>query len=174
MSHSELIGRIRGLLGGRAAEDIVFGEVTTGAENDLEKATALARQMIGLFGMSETIGLAHVGQKQNPFLPLAQDGPLQPDCSPETAREIDQEVKKLLADAYDSAKQILTSHRDRLDAVAQELLRRETLDEADFNALLGRNGPNRPLEPDRRTEEPVNGQPASDRPSARVGMENTP
>ena len=69
LSRSELIDRIRGLLGGRAAEEIIFGEVTTGAENDLEHATALARQMVGLFGMSESIGLAHVGQKQNPFLP---------------------------------------------------------------------------------------------------------
>ena len=74
LCRSDLIDRIRGLLGGRAAEELVFGEVTTGAENDLEHATALARQMIGLYGMSESIGLAHVGQKQNPFLPALQDG----------------------------------------------------------------------------------------------------
>ena len=138
LSRSDLIDRIRGLLGGRAAEELVFGEVTTGAENDLEHATALARQMVGLYGMSESIGLAHVGQKQNPFLPALQDGAIQRDCSEQTAREIDQEVKKLLSDAYESAKGILSSHRDQLERVAQELLKRETLDEQAFNALLGR------------------------------------
>jgi cell division protease FtsH len=138
LTRSDLLDRIRGLLGGRAAEELIFGEVSTGAENDLEHATALARQMVGLFGMSEAIGLAHVGQKQNPALP---DGMIQRDCSEQTAREIDQEVKKLLSEAYESAKGILSSHRDQLERVAQELLRRETLDEQAFNALLGRQAP---------------------------------
>ena len=139
LSRSDLIDRIRGLLGGRAAEELVFGEVTTGAENDLEHATALARQMIGLYGMSESIGLAHVGQKQNPLLPtLQQDGTIPRDCSEQTAREIDLEVKQLLSEGYESAKHILTLHRDQLDLVAQELLKRETLDQQAFNALLGR------------------------------------
>jgi cell division protease FtsH len=137
LSRSDLIDRIRGALGGRAAEELVLGEVSTGAENDLEHATALARQMVGLFGMSESIGLAHVGQKPNPFLPVQPDGPIQRDCSEQTAREIDQEVKKLLSDAYESAKAILASHRDQLERVAQELLKRETLDEPTFNRLLG-------------------------------------
>jgi cell division protease FtsH len=138
LSRSDLIDRIRGLLGGRASEELVFGEVTTGAENDLEHATALARQMIGLYGMSESIGLAHVGQKQNPLLPSFQDGTIQRDCSEQTAREIDQEVKKILAEAYESANRILALHRDQLDLIAQELLKRETLDEQAFNTLLGR------------------------------------
>ncbi len=141
LSRSELIDRLRGLLGGRAAEEVVFGEVTTGAENDLEHATALARQMVGLYGMSESIGLAHVGQKQNPFLPANQDGMIQRDCSEETAREIDKEVKKLLFDACETAKSILSSHRDELERVTQELLKCETLDEQSFNALLGRRAP---------------------------------
>ena len=140
LSRSDLIDRIRGLLGGRAAEELVFGEVTTGAENDLEHATALARQMIGLYGMSERIGLAHVGQKQDPFLSARQDGAIQRDCSEQTAREIDEEVKKLLSEAYESAKGILSSHRDELERVVQELLKRETLDEQTFNALLGTAG----------------------------------
>ncbi len=126
------------MLGGRAAEEFVFGEVTTGAENDLEHATALARQMVGLFGMSEIIGLAHLGQKPNPFLPLQQDGPIQRDCSEQTAREIDEEVKKILSDAYEAAKSILSAHRDQLERVVQELLMRETLDEQTFNDILGR------------------------------------
>jgi len=136
LSRSDLIDRIRGLLGGRAAEELVFGEVTTGAENDLEHATSLARQMIGLYGMSESIGLAHLGPKQNPFAPVAQDGATQRDCSEQTAREIDQEVKRLLSDAYEAAKGILCAHRDELERVAQELLKRESLDEQSFKALL--------------------------------------
>ncbi len=139
LSRSDLIDRIRGALGGRAAEELVLGEVSTGAENDLEHATALARQMVGLFGMSESIGLAHVGQKPNPFLAVQQDAPIQRDCSEQTAREIDLEVKKMLSDAYETAKSILSSHRDQLEHVAQELLKRETLDEQTFNDLLGRH-----------------------------------
>jgi len=138
MTRSELLDRLRGMLGGRAAEELVFGEVTTGAENDLERATSLARQMVALFGMSQSIGLAHVGQKQNPFLPSGQDGPVQHDCSEQTAREIDEEVKRLLDESYTSAKQILDAHRDQLDLVAQELLKWESLDESAFNSLLGK------------------------------------
>ena len=107
-------------------------------ENDLEHATALARQMVGLYGMSESIGLAHVGQKPNPFLPANQDGTIDARLQRENAREIDQEVKKLSFDAYETAKSILSSHRDELERVAQELLKCETLDEQSFNSLLGR------------------------------------
>ncbi len=89
LTRSDLIDRITGLLGGRAAEELVFGEVTTGAENDLEHATALARQIVGLYGMSESVGLAHVGQKHSCFLQGLPEGSTQPDCSEQTAREID-------------------------------------------------------------------------------------
>jgi cell division protease FtsH len=94
MTQSELLDRLRGLLGGRAAEEVVYGEVTTGAENDLERATAMARQMVCMFGMSEQIGLAHTVQRQGPaFLPGA-DHQLQRDCSEATAKQIDEEVKR--------------------------------------------------------------------------------
>jgi cell division protease FtsH len=73
------------------------------------------RQLVGLFGMSEAIGLAHIGQKQNPTLLALQDGTIQCDCSEQTAREIDQEVKTLLSESYESAKGIITSHRDQLE-----------------------------------------------------------
>jgi cell division protease FtsH len=162
LSRSDLIDRLRSLLGGRAAEELVFGEVTTGAENDLEHATALARQMVGLYGMSESIGLAHVGQKQSPYLPAQQDGMIQRDCSEQTAREIDEEVKRLLSEAYESAKGILTSHRDQLDRVAQELLRRETLDEAAFKALLEGPAPAAGIDPARRGADSGDGAPASE------------
>jgi cell division protease FtsH len=89
MTRSQLLDRIRGMLGGRAAEEVVFGEVTTGAENDLEHATALARQMVCIFGMSQSVGLARCAQRQNAtFLP-GIDGTFQRDCSERTAQEID-------------------------------------------------------------------------------------
>ena len=136
-SRTELLGEIKGLLGGRAAEEVVFGEITTGAENDLEHATALARQMVCVFGMGESVGLVHCAQKRPQFMPDAMDdGAWQRDCSEETAREIDQEVKGILADAYVGAKQILNQHRDKLDAIANELLEKETLDAKAFKALL--------------------------------------
>ena len=95
LSRSELLTRIRGMLGGRAAEEVEYGEVTTGAQNDLEHATALARQMVCRFGMSDTVGLANCAQRPPVFLD-GQDFQLQRDCSEETATEIDQEVKKIL------------------------------------------------------------------------------
>jgi cell division protease FtsH len=141
MTRAELLDRIRGILGGRAAEEIVFNDVSTGAENDLDRATAMARQMVCLFGMSETVGLAHYGQKFNPFLGQALQDPLQRDCSEETAREIDREVKKMLDRAYAEAKEILTVHREQLDKVTAELLKGETLDRATFYRLLGKEEP---------------------------------
>jgi cell division protease FtsH len=139
LSRSALLDRIKGLLGGRAAEEVVYGEVTTGAENDLERATALARQMVCMFGMSDRVGLVHCGQRQNPFFLTGgpPEGPIQRDCSEETARQIDEEVKKILDQAYADAKQILTEHRDQLERVAAELLKKESLDAQAFNALLG-------------------------------------
>jgi cell division protease FtsH len=145
MTRSELVERLRGLLGGRAAEEEVYSEVTTGAQNDLERATALARQMVCLYGMSETIGLAQCGQPANPqFLP-GPDGYFQRDCSEETAREIDKEVKELLARALREARAILNEHRDQLEKVSAELLKRETLDGPAFYQLLGLPVPKTPL-----------------------------
>jgi len=146
MSQSELVDRIKGMLGGRAAEEVVFHEVSTGAENDLERATALARQMVAMFGMSERVGLAHCAQRHNPLLAGGTDGYIQRDCSEQTAHEIDAEVKQILAGAYAEAKAQLQQHRDQLDRVAEELLQRETLDAAAFRRLLGESS----QEPPRR------------------------
>ncbi len=136
MSHAELTDKIKGMLGGRAAEEIVFGEVTTGAENDLEHATALARQIVCLYGMGKSVGLVHCAQHTNPFLTAAGDGSLQRDCSEQTARDIDEEVKSILDHAYSEAKQILQQHRGTLDLIAKELLQYETLDAQTFKNLL--------------------------------------
>ena len=135
MSRTALIDKIKGMLGGRAAEQIVFNEISTGAENDLEHATALARQMVAVYGMSDVIGLVHCAQRQNP-MSSGVDGLLQRDCSEQTAREIDEEVKKLLDDAYAQAESILRDHRGDLDLIAGELLKKETLDAASFKKLI--------------------------------------
>jgi cell division protease FtsH len=140
MTRSELVDRIRGLLGGRAAEEIVFAEVSTGAQNDLERATALARQMVALYGMSERVGLANCVRRQPMFL-NGQESELQRDCSEETAREIDEEVKKLLDLAYGEARETLSAHRDQLEHVAAELLKSESIDGPTFYRLVGREVP---------------------------------
>jgi len=139
MTRAELVDRIKGMLGGRSAEEVVFGEVSTGAENDLERATGLARQMVCMYGMSDSVGLVHCVNRQDGYLPMVPGASTQRDCSEETAREIDVEVKKLLDDAHDDARSILTEHRDQLELVAQALLKRETLDAAAFNELIGQS-----------------------------------
>ncbi len=136
VTRSRLIDKIKGLLGGRAAEAIVFGDVSTGAENDLERATALARQMVCLFGMSESVGLLHCGRRDQPAFLEGTGVGLGRDCSEETARAIDQEVKKMLDEAYGQAHDILSNHRDQLDRVAGELVKHETLDAQQFKGLV--------------------------------------
>ncbi len=137
LTRAELMERLSGMLGGRAAEEIAFREVSTGAQNDLERATALARQMVAAYGMSETIGLVSCVQRQSAFL----DGQMQRDCSEATARDIDEEVKVLLDQAYAKAKQILSAHRDQLEKIATELLKKEALDAKEFYRLVGKEMP---------------------------------
>jgi cell division protease FtsH len=139
LTRSELIDRIKGMLGGRSAEEVAFGEISTGAENDLEHATALARQMVCMYGMSDRVGLVHVANRQDGYLPTFPGAPTQSDCSEETIREIDIEVRKLLDDAHEEARAILHKHRDQLDLVATELLKRENLNATEFNELIGQN-----------------------------------
>ncbi len=148
MSQSELVDRIKGLLGGRAAEEVVFNEVSTGAENDLQHATLLARQMVAVFGMSQRVGLAHCAQRHNPFL-AGGDGFMQRDCSEQTASDIDAEVKNILDQAYREAQAILRQHRDQLDLVAAQLLERETLDGKTFAQLIGKRLPTDSKSPSR-------------------------
>jgi len=137
MSRSELLDRIKGLLGGRVAEELVFGDVTTGAEKVLERATTLARQMVCMFGMGSAIGLMHCGQRQGgAFLAAPDAGLIQRDCSEQTARQIDEEVKQILDGAYNETKSLLAEHREELTRIAEELLRRETLDREAFEKML--------------------------------------
>jgi cell division protease FtsH len=142
MTRAEILDRVTGLLGGRAAEELVFEEVTTGSENDLERATAMVRQMICIYGMSETIGLAHL--TQGPGVPHfgGAEGSFHRDCSDETAYLVDEEVKELLDQTYNRAKNILTEHYDLLALISTELLKRESIDGETFYRLVGVPQPN--------------------------------
>ncbi len=119
----ELLVKLRSLLGGRAAEQIVFGTVTTGASNDLQQATSLARNMVALYGMSEELGLMASASVQNQYL----DGQSHLDCSQETSAKVDGAVMRLLNEAYADTVRVLTEHRGLLDEVAQYLLIKETI-----------------------------------------------
>ena len=119
----ELLARLRSMLGGRAAEEVVFNEQTTGAHNDIQQATALARNMVTQYGMSEEFGLMSTASVQHEYL----DAQAFTDCAPETAALVDQEVKRLLNEAHAAAKKVLTEHRDLLDEISEYLLAKETI-----------------------------------------------
>ena len=119
----ELLTQLRTLVGGRAAEQVVFGVQTTGAANDIQRATALARNMVALYGMSSELGLMAPASVQNEYL----EGQSYLDCSQETASVIDKEVKQLLENCYEDAKRILTENRDLLDEISEHLLNKETI-----------------------------------------------
>ena len=129
----EILAKIKGALGGRAAEEIVFGEISTGAESDLEQLTALARQMVGRWGMSDALGPISVLPRDGsgPFLPGAAE------VAPETRKLVDEEVRRIVAEAHDEVVTLLTENRARLDALASALLEHETLDEDDAYAAAG-------------------------------------
>ena len=140
LSKAELLTRLRGMLGGRASEELEYGDLTTGAQNDLEHATALARQMVCLYGMSEKVGMANCAQRAPAYLP-GVPFQLQRDCSEQTAREVDEEVKKILDGCYAEAKEILTAHQTELRQAVAELLKRETLDGETLYKLIGKEAP---------------------------------
>ncbi len=123
------------LLGGRAAEEIVFNDVTTGASNDLERATQLARAMVTQYGMSEKLGPLTFGEKEE-LVFLGREIGEQRNYSEEIARQIDREVRRLIDEAYQTAKRILSANRDILTEIADRLVREETIDSAAFNAMF--------------------------------------
>jgi cell division protease FtsH len=131
-----LRARIVGALGGRSAEEIIYGTKTTGAENDIEQATDLARRMVTRWGMSEKLGTVQLAPRQNPY--LGGGGfPSEKPFSEETARDIDQEVLRIMDECHEGALRLLTKHRRELDALAQALLERETLDEEEILEVTG-------------------------------------
>jgi cell division protease FtsH len=129
--------RIVGMLGGRAAEEIVYGTRTTGAENDIEQATALARQMVTRWGMSERLGLVQLAPRENPYLGGAGGYAGDRPFSEDTAQIIDAEVLRILGESHDEAKRLLTAHRKQLDALAEALVARETLNEQEILGVTG-------------------------------------
>ena len=128
----ELQAMLVGMLGGRAAEEIVFDTVTTGASNDIEKATSVARAMIPRYGMSEKFGLIGLESVQNRYL----DGRPVMNCGQETASEIDHEVMKMLKEAYEEAKKLLSEHRESLDKIAAFLIEKETITGKEFMKIF--------------------------------------
>ena len=128
----ELEAMLVGYLGGRAAEEIVFDTVTTGAANDIEQATKVARAMITQYGMSERFGLMGLAETQNQYL----DGRAVMNCGDSTATEIDHEVMKLLKYSYDEAKRLLSENREALDKIAAYLIRRETITGKEFMKIF--------------------------------------
>ena len=134
-SRAELTDTMAMTLGGRAAEEIVFGEITTGASNDLEKVTETAKQMVMRFGMSERLGPRVFGHDRGqPF--LGREFSTEPDYSDEIAREIDDEIRRIVEAAHQTAKDLLNDKRDELDSISKTLLERETIDAEQFIALL--------------------------------------
>lgn len=132
---SELLDRVTGLLGGRVAEEVVFGEVSTGASNDFERATAIVRSMITEYGMSEKLATMQFGRSQGQVF-LGRDIGHEQNYSDKVAYEIDTEMQELIRKCYKRAKELLIKHRDQLELLAQTLLVRETLDEQQIKQLL--------------------------------------
>ena len=139
-SREELLVELQTLLGGRAAEQVVFGISTTGAANDIERATDLARKMVTQYGMSEKFGLMALSTVQSQYL----DGAATMNCADSTASEVDQEVQKLLSNCFEQAKALLREHRALLDEIALYLLQKETITGDEFMVYV--NAENRKLE----------------------------
>ena len=153
-------------LGGRAAEEIVFGEVTTGASNDIEKVTATAKQMVMRFGMSEKLGPRVFGHDHGqPF--LGREFSSEPDYSDDVAREIDGEIRRIVEEAHQTARRVLEERRDHLDYTSEVLLKRETIERDEFIQLLAGKAEDEVFGPD----EPVVPQPA---PPLEEGREREP
>jgi cell division protease FtsH len=136
LSKSELFDRLCVLLGGRATEELIFGEVTTGAHNDLEVATEMARKMVTEFGMSERIGHITLGRKEGPVF-LGRDLVEHKNYSDETAKMVDEEVKRIVEEAYFKGKKILSENIEKIKLVAARLLEKEVLDAQEVKQIIG-------------------------------------
>jgi cell division protease FtsH len=135
LTRSELMSRIYVLLGGRVAEEMVFQDVSTGAQNDLQRATEIARTMVTQFGMSESLGLVSLEGPRTPiFLPVPM--PSTKEYSEDTARTIDAEVKQILTEAHEKVRDTLATHRPALEQLAQLLLKKEVVERPELQAIL--------------------------------------
>ena len=143
MDKEELYGRIRVLLGGRCAEEVVYDTKTTGAANDIERATDLARRMVTLYGMSDRFGMMGLATIQNQYL----DGGMGLTCAQETAADIDREIRAIIDQCHDEVIVTLKENRERLDAIAKYLLQRETITGSEFMAIMEGRDPEEVAEP---------------------------
>ncbi|MBQ6410980.1 MAG: cell division protein FtsH, partial [Atopobiaceae bacterium] len=134
-TREEMLDQIAVLLGGRTAEELFCGDITTGASNDLERATKIARQMVTRYGMSEALGTQVFGEAQHEVF-LGRDYAQHQDYSAETAKRIDDEVARIMSEAHDRAREILSARRDQMDLMASVLLDRETVEGEAVEALL--------------------------------------
>ncbi len=153
-SKSELIDKITGLLGGRAAEDLIFNEVTTGAANDIEVATGLAHKMVCEFGMSERLGpLSYKGQEEEVF--LGRDISKLKNYSEKTSSEVDEEVRNIIEDCYAKAKKIIKEHKEDMDRIVSYLLKHEVIERDEFTRLLHNKQPEEEAKEEAKNEFPV-------------------
>jgi cell division protease FtsH len=136
MQRRDLLNQLAVLLGGRTAEEIALGEISTGAQNDLQRATDIARAMVTEWGMSDALGaINYDGHKRNKFLDISI-GPERGAYAEDTARLIDTEVKRIMTDAHAAARRILTEHRDDLETVTRRLLELEVMEGDELRSLL--------------------------------------
>ena len=135
VSKTEMFENIVSLLGGRVAEEVVLGDISTGASNDIERATKIANSMVTKYGMSDRVGTISLGS-ENEEVFLGWDFGREKNFSAETASVIDEEVKKIIDKAYDMAKHILSQNRDKLDQVASVLIEKEKIDGAEFDKIF--------------------------------------
>ncbi len=135
LTRSELFDRISTLLAGRVAEEVVFNEISTGAQNDLERATAIVRQMIMEYGMSDELGPITLGRRHDQIF-LGRDLARDRDYSEDIAKSIDQEIRRMIDVCYQKCEEILTKNRDKLDLIAEALLEKETLDAQEIAAII--------------------------------------
>ncbi|HEV2859000.1 MAG TPA: ATP-dependent zinc metalloprotease FtsH, partial [Solirubrobacterales bacterium] len=171
-TRAELTDTMAMTLGGRAAEEIVFGEITTGASNDLEKVTETAKQMVMRFGMSERLGPRVFGHDRGqPF--LGREFSSEPDYSDEIAREIDDEIRRIVESAHQTAKSLLSERRDDLERVSKLLLERETIDAKEFVALLDGKPAEEVFADEEEPSKPAPPAPTAERPQ-REGARPTP
>ncbi len=150
-------------LGGRAAEELVFHEITTGAANDIERVTATAKSMVMRFGMSEKLGPRVLGRNHDlPF--LGRDMGAEPDYSDEVAKEIDDEIRRVIEEAHASATAVLRAHMEELHRLSAILIERETIDKDPFERLLAGESEESVFPEEEAAEAPVDDEPERDRP----------
>ncbi|MCB9127545.1 MAG: ATP-dependent metallopeptidase FtsH/Yme1/Tma family protein [Ardenticatenales bacterium] len=175
MRRGKFMDEIAGALGGRVAEEIIFGDVTTGASSDLERVTNMARSMVTRYGMSEKLGPLTYGDREE-LVFLGREISEQRNYSEEVADQIDIEVRKIVEEAYQTAHAVLRDHREQLDRLAETLIETETLDRATFNALMAGETPppNRPAPPRAARPQPTEPRESDDRASGDISFSPAP